>query len=204
MDAPVPTKPVCFEWMCDKMRGNPEEVMRTEVAKFPELSIYRHPLLLINRWSCRTTLAIVDSLWTNGAWMIIFQCCCRFLQAWLLRWEAQTLDWYAHPVLVSPISVVKLRWLFLEPLRVKYCSDRSKVGECDHSHDWDWVLVDGRRKAGPHYIKTAKVLPLVEPVPDSALLVNWQKIAKPRWGWHCWGWHRWARVIQQLGHRLPS
>jgi len=61
---------------------------------------------------------------------------------------------------------------------VKYCSDRSKVGECDRSRDWDSFFVDRSRKAVQHYIKKAYVAPVVEAVQDSELRVNLKKIAR--------------------------
>ena len=67
---------------------------------------------------------------------------------------------------VSPIGVVELHRLSLEPLRGTYHSERSRVGECERSRDWDLPLVGWQKRAAPHYTKKAKVSPLVEAVQD--------------------------------------
>ena len=39
--------------------------------------------------------------------------------------------------MISPIGVVELHRLSIEPLQVKYYSDRAIVGEEDRRRDWD-------------------------------------------------------------------
>ena len=74
--------------------------------------------------------------------------------------------------LPSPTGAVGLHRLSLEPLRGKYHSDRSIVGECDRSRDWDSQRVGGHKQAGQHYRGKAQVVPLVEAVQDLEPLVN--------------------------------
>ena len=47
------------------------------------------------------------------------------------------------PVIISLIGVVELHQLFIEPLRVKYYSERLKVGEIDREHP---ILEEKRKK----------------------------------------------------------
>ena len=55
--------------------------------------------------------------------------------------------------MISSIGVVELQRLSIEPLRVKYYSDRSKVGEIDRPCDWDSHLIAGNNTAVPQYPK---------------------------------------------------
>ena len=61
------------------------------------------------------------------------------------------------PVMISPIGVVELHRLSIEPLQVKYYSECSKVGEEDRRRDWDSHLVAENKKEVQHYIKKARV-----------------------------------------------
>ena len=54
--------------------------------------------------------------------------------------------------MINSIDVVELHRLSIEPLQVKYYSDRSIVGEEDRKRDWDLYLVVGNNSAVRHYL----------------------------------------------------